>query len=71
MARPLKIDRLIENKLRALLSVSYDSADRETELAVLKTAIAWQRATKAAKDNSEFGSFFRQGEEEGGDYDGT
>ena len=71
MARPLSIDRLIANKLRALLGVSYDSADRETELAVLKTAIAWQRATKAAKDNSAYGSFFRQGEEEGGDDDGV
>lgn len=67
MARPLSIDRLIANKLRALLGVSYDSADRETELAVLKTAIAWQRATKATKDNSEYGSFFRQGDEEGDD----
>ena len=70
MARPLSIDRLIANKLRALLSVSYAPTERETELAVLKTAIAWQRATKAAKDNSEYGSFFRQDFEEGADHDG-
>lgn len=64
MARPLSIDRLIANKLRALLGVRYAPAERETELAVLKTAIAWQRATKAAKDNSEYGSFFRQGDDD-------
>jgi hypothetical protein len=71
MARPPSIDRLIANKLRTLLSVNYEPAERETELAVLKTAIAWQRATKAAKDNSEYGSFFRQGDDEGGDDNGS
>ena len=40
MARPPSVDRLIANKLRALLSVSYEPAERETELVVLKTAIA-------------------------------
>ena len=70
MARPPSVDRLIANKLRALLSVSYEPAERETELVVLKTAIAWQRATKAAKDNSEYGSFFRQDDDETGDHDG-
>lgn len=62
MARPLKLSKLIEERLRALLS-GPSTPPTDAELQTLKLAIAWEKARQAKADDSEWGSFFREDHE--------